>query len=63
MVDDVFVTNSKIFGQGIRDGLANAIPVKLNPIGTVTETLETIAMAQKAGYGAVISHRSGPPVI
>lgn len=57
--DDVFVTNPKIFAEGIRDGLANAILVKLNQIGTVSETLETVAMAQKAGYGAVISHRSG----
>jgi enolase len=57
--DDVFVTNPKIFAVGIRDGLANAILVKLNQIGTVSETLETVAMAQKAGYGVVISHRSG----
>ncbi|MCZ7638784.1 MAG: phosphopyruvate hydratase [Verrucomicrobia bacterium] len=57
--DDNFVTNPKIFAEGIRDGIANAILIKLNQIGTVSETLETIAMAQKAGYGAVISHRSG----
>jgi len=57
--DDNFVTNSKIFAEGIRDGIANAILIKLNQIGTVSETLETVAMAQKAGYGAVISHRSG----
>jgi len=57
--DDVFVTNPKIFSEGIRDGLANAILIKLNQIGTVSETLETVAMAQKAGYGTVISHRSG----
>jgi len=57
--DDNFVTNPKIFSEGIRDGIANAILVKLNQIGTVSETLETVAMAQKAGYGAVISHRSG----
>lgn len=57
--DDVFVTNPKIFADGIRDGIANAILVKLNQIGTVTETLETIAMAAKAGYNVVISHRSG----
>ena len=57
--DDNFVTNPKIFAQGIRDGIANAILIKLNQIGTVSETLETVAMAQKAGYGAVISHRSG----
>ena len=57
--DDVFVTNPKIFAEGIRDGVANAILVKLNQIGTVSETLETVAMAQQAGYGVVISHRSG----
>ncbi|MGC8989454.1 MAG: phosphopyruvate hydratase [Verrucomicrobiia bacterium] len=57
--DDVFVTNPKIFADGIRDGIGNAILVKLNQIGTVTETLETIAMAAEAGYNAVISHRSG----
>jgi enolase len=57
--DDNFVTNPKIFAEGIRDGIANAILIKLNQIGSVSETLETVAMAQKAGYGAVISHRSG----
>jgi enolase len=57
--DDLFVTNPQIFAEGIRDGLANAILIKLNQIGTVSETLEAVAMAQKAGYGAVISHRSG----
>ena len=57
--DDNFVTNPKIFAEGIRDGIANAILIKLNQIGTVSETLETVAMAQEAGYGAVISHRSG----
>jgi len=57
--DDNFVTNPKIFVEGIRDGIANAILIKLNQIGTVSETLETVAMAQKAGYGTVISHRSG----
>ena len=57
--DDNFVTNPKIFAEGIRDGIANAILIKLNQIGTVSETLETVAMAQNAGYGAVISHRSG----
>jgi enolase len=57
--DDNFVTNPSIFAQGIRDGIANAILIKLNQIGTVSETLETVAMAQQAGYGAVISHRSG----
>jgi enolase len=57
--DDNFVTNPRIFAQGIRDGIANAILIKLNQIGTVSETLETVAMAQQAGYGTVISHRSG----
>jgi enolase len=57
--DDLFVTNPAIFAQGIRDGLGNAILIKLNQIGTVSETLESVAMAQQSGYGAVISHRSG----
>jgi enolase len=57
--DDNFVTNPTIFAEGIKAGIANAILIKLNQIGTVSETLETVAMAQKAGYGAVISHRSG----
>jgi enolase len=57
--DDNFVTNPKIFAAGIKAGIANAILIKLNQIGTVSETLETVSMAQKAGYGAVISHRSG----
>jgi enolase len=57
--DDLFVTNPTIFRQGIREGLGNAILIKLNQIGTVSETLESVAMAQKAGYGAIISHRSG----
>lgn len=57
--DDNFVTNTAIFRQGIRDGIANAILIKLNQIGTVTETLECIALAKQHGYGAVISHRSG----
>jgi enolase len=57
--DDNFVTNPTIFAEGIESGIANAILIKLNQIGTVSETLETVAMAQKAGYGAVISHRSG----
>jgi enolase len=57
--DDNFVTNPKIFAEGIRNGIANAILIKLNQIGTVSETLETVAMAQKANYGVVISHRSG----
>ena len=57
--DDNFVTNPKIFAEGIRDGIANAILIKLNQIGTVSETLDTVALAQKSGYGTVISHRSG----
>ncbi|HVU26456.1 MAG TPA: phosphopyruvate hydratase [Verrucomicrobiae bacterium] len=57
--DDNFVTNPAIFSEGIRAGIANAILIKLNQIGTVSETLETVAMAQKANYGVVISHRSG----
>jgi enolase len=57
--DDVFVTNPEIFKRGIDEGVANAILVKLNQIGTVTETLDCVAMAQKAGYATVISHRSG----
>ncbi|MCB1021409.1 MAG: phosphopyruvate hydratase [Bryobacterales bacterium] len=57
--DDLFVTNPKIFAQGIKDGLANSILIKLNQIGTVSETLECIDIARKAGYTYVISHRSG----
>lgn len=57
--DDIFVTNPKIFKQGIEKNIANAILIKLNQIGTVTETFETIQMARNHGYGAVISHRSG----
>ena len=57
--DDIFVTNPKIFAKGIDQGIANAILIKLNQIGTVTETLDTIEMAKQAGYTTVISHRSG----
>ncbi len=57
--DDLFVTNVNFLAQGIRDNCANAILVKLNQIGTLTETLEAIAMAQRHGYKAVVSHRSG----
>ncbi len=57
--DDNFVTNPEIFHKGIEDGIANAILIKLNQIGTVTETLDCIEMARSNGYGAVISHRSG----
>ncbi|KMM77441.1 enolase [Xanthomonas sp. NCPPB 1128] len=57
--DDLFVTNPKIFKQGIESGTANAILIKVNQIGTLTETLEAITMADKAGYAAIVSHRSG----
>jgi enolase len=57
--DDIFVTNPKRLEKGIRMGVANSILIKLNQIGTVTETLETIQMAKEAGYTSVISHRSG----
>jgi len=57
--DDVFVTNPEILARGIAEGVANALLVKLNQIGTVTETLDAIAMASKAGYASVMSHRSG----
>ncbi|MGQ4583047.1 phosphopyruvate hydratase [Lysobacter sp. F60174L2] len=57
--DDLFVTNPRIFQQGIDQQVANAILIKVNQIGTLTETLEAIAMADRAGYAAVVSHRSG----
>jgi enolase len=57
--DDIFVTNPKIFSKGIEEGIANSILIKLNQIGTVSETLDAIAMANHAGYTTVISHRSG----
>jgi enolase len=57
--DDVFVTNPEILQRGIKEGIANALLVKLNQIGTVTETLDAVAIASKAGYASVISHRSG----
>lgn len=57
--DDLFVTNVDYLAKGIRNGVANAILVKLNQIGTLTETLEAISMAQRNGYKAIISHRSG----
>jgi len=57
--DDIFVTNPKIFAEGIQKGIANSILIKLNQIGTLTETLTTIEMAKRAGYTCVISHRSG----
>jgi enolase len=57
--DDIFVTNPKIFARGIAEGIGNAILIKLNQIGTVTETIEAIEMARKAGYRSIVSHRSG----
>jgi enolase len=57
--DDLFVTNTKIFKKGIERKIANSILIKLNQIGTLTETLDAIEMAKTAGYTAVISHRSG----
>ena len=57
--DDLFVTNTRILQEGIDKGIANSILIKVNQIGTLTETLEAIAMAHKAGYTAVVSHRSG----
>ena len=57
--DDLFVTNVKRLARGIREGIGNSILVKLNQIGTLSETLDAVAMAQEAGYTAVISHRSG----
>ena len=57
--DDLFVTNPARLADGIREGLANSLLVKVNQIGTLTETLEAVSMAQRAGYTAVMSHRSG----
>ena len=57
--DDLFVTNSKRLSQGISDGIANSILVKVNQIGTLTETIEAVRMAQSSSYTAVMSHRSG----
>ncbi|HLN81667.1 MAG TPA: phosphopyruvate hydratase, partial [Thermoanaerobaculia bacterium] len=57
--DDVFVTNSEILARGIADGIANALLVKLNQVGTVTETLDAVKLAQSSGYRTVVSHRSG----
>ena len=57
--DDVFVTNPKIFARGISEGIGNAILIKLNQIGSVSETIEAVEMARKAKYAAIISHRSG----
>jgi len=57
--DDLFVTNQQILQRGITQGIANSILIKLNQIGTVTETLETVALAHRSGYRSIISHRSG----
>ena len=57
--DDLFVTNTARLSRGINEGIANAILIKLNQIGTVTETIDAIELARKAGYNSIISHRSG----
>jgi len=57
--DDLFVTNVERLERGIREGVANSILVKVNQIGTLTETLETVGMATRASYSSVMSHRSG----
>ena len=57
--DDLFVTNTKRLAKGIEEGISNSILIKLNQIGTLTETIDAVSMAKEAGYTAVISHRSG----
>ncbi len=57
--DDIFVTNTSILSRGITEGIANSVLIKLNQIGTISETMQAISMAQRAGYTTVISHRSG----
>jgi len=57
--DDLFVTNTQRLSRGINDGIANAILIKLNQIGSVTETIDAIELARKSGYKSIISHRSG----
>ena len=57
--DDLFVTNVERLGKGIKEGVANSILVKVNQIGSLTETLEAVRMAHRAGYTSVMSHRSG----
>ena len=59
VADDIFVTNPKILARGIQEGIANSILIKLNQIGTLTETLDTIEMAHRASYTTIVSHRSG----
>ena len=60
--DDLFVTNVERIARGIQENVANAVLIKLNQIGTLTETIATIEMARKAGWGAMVSHRSGETV-
>ena len=57
--DDLFVTNPAVIQQGIEKGVANAVLIKVNQVGTLTETLQAVELAKRAGYGTVISHRSG----
>jgi enolase len=57
--DDIFVTNVKILSEGIEKGVANSILIKVNQVGSLSETLDTIDMARRAGYTQIISHRSG----
>jgi enolase len=57
--DDVFVTNPEILARGIADGIGNALLVKLNQVGTVSETLDAVRLAQENGYRTIVSHRSG----
>jgi enolase len=57
--DDLFVTNTKRLAQGIKDGIANSILIKVNQIGTLTETIDAVRLAQSSAYTAVMSHRSG----
>ncbi|MGH2591468.1 MAG: enolase C-terminal domain-like protein, partial [Actinomycetota bacterium] len=57
--DDIFVTNAERLARGIEEGVGTAILVKVNQIGSLTETLDTIALAERNGYGAMVSHRSG----
>jgi enolase len=57
--DDLFVTNPRILSEGIEKGIANSILIKVNQIGTLSETMQAVEMAQRAGYTAVLSHRSG----
>ena len=59
MGDDLFVTNSELLKRGIDEGVANAVLVKLNQIGSLSETIKTVMMAKAAGYNSIISHRSG----